>query len=61
MARLGPHRLWGYSFDAKLEYLSSSMVHSNSDKAQKMALPHYYVPNQNKVFLSYTMDFDQRN
>ena len=48
MVRLGPHRLWGYSFDAKLEYLSSSVFMPIADRVQKMALPH-------------TMDYDQRN
>jgi len=36
MVRLEPHRLWGYSFDAKLEYLSSSMVHAiNNGQSSK--------------------------
>jgi hypothetical protein len=48
MARLGPHRLWGYSFDAKLEYLSSSMVHANSGQSSKdllvISYHNHFVP-----------------
>jgi hypothetical protein len=42
MVRLGPHRLWGYSFDAKLEYLSSSMVHANSGQSSKDGIASHY-------------------